>query len=556
MTDLREYLQLIRKWWWLLALGAVIGAGAGYIREQTQVPTYQTKTTLVIGNSEELFNPSPGGIATSQRLAQNYSEMIRREAILQATTDSLGWDMSWTALQGKVSSRLVPNTQLFEILIKDTDPQRAKLIADEVAQQLIRQSLTEPAREREWYRDFIRSQIEDLQQKITAAQQQVQDIQQALEVETTATGISRRQEELQALQAKINTWQNNYVSLLAILQDRSTTNLTVIEPATVPTTPIGTTTYRRNILIAGVIGLALAFGAAFLIDYLDDRIKTATDVMQSLGLTTLGTVPRFRLTKKTINGGEKPASNQESFPAIESYRALRTTIQFSGQVLNNASASLLVTSSGIGEGKSTTASNLAIMMAHAGKKTILVDADLRRPTLHRTFNIPNELGLADLLADASLSTADALAEVEIKNLRLLPSGPIKPTSADFLGLPRMEKIIADLVNRSDILIIDSPPLLVVADASLLATRVDATILVIDAGRTRSQVAQRSVQLLEQVGVKPLGIVLNKFDPKADTRYYGDGYYYSYYYSENGQRSAKKEPARPKEEPDLTPGPSS
>jgi len=438
--------------------------------------------------------------------------------------------MDWMVLRGKVSTNVVPGTQLLEIHVSDTDPQRAKIVADELAHQLILQSPTTPEKEQEWYRQFVKTQLQDLQAKITDAQQQIKDLQAALDIETTAEGIRKRREEIDALQAKLDVWQANYASLLGFVRGGSVNYLTVIEPATVPTMPVSPKT-GRNISLAAAFGLILTVAGAFFLEYLDDTIKTADDTERILSLPTLAAISRIgsiRDPKDHVVAAHHPRS-----PIAEAYRVLRTNIQFSS--LTNPSTTLLITSAGPREGKTTTAANLAVAMAQAGKRVILADTDLRRPAMHRFFGVPNNVGLTSLLLDEDLGLEAALAETKVDGLQVLTSGPLPPNPAELLGSPQMEKLIRQLKEQADVVIFDSPPLLAVTDASVLAARVDATVMVIDAGHTRTEVCRRGKETLERVGVKLLGVVLNKLSRKRAAGYY----YYYYYYTEGGQERRKK-----------------
>lgn len=549
--DLREYLALARRWWWLLLIGFIVGGGIGYYYMQSQPTVYRTHTTLMLGSMPSLSNNSSGSNISTQ-LTQSYAEMIRREPILRATVDALGLPIEWSSLRNSVSSRLVPGTQLFEITVTSTNPERAKLLADEVARQLIDQNMTpvaEPNAEQSASQAFVHSQLETLQTRITEGQAQLRDLEEAVELETTMAGIEQRQAEISALQRDINTWQGNYAALLALLptqQNNTAANqITIVEPAIVPTVPIQSGSIQA-IVVAAFAGLVLAGGLGLLIDYMDDTLKTPDDVEQILGVTTLGTIPQVKgQTKKTAH--KSVVASRDNFsPIAEAYRILRTNLQFSSLLLTNQAATLLITSPTPADGKSTTAANLALVMAHGGKKIILVDADLRRPTLHQYFNLSNDTGLTSLLINLDLSIDDVLATTEVPNLRILTSGLLPPNPADILTTPRMVAIIEQAKTQADLVIFDSPPALAVTDASLLATQLDSTLVVIKAGETRSQMALHCLDIFDQLNVKVLGVVLNRFNPKRDGRY---GYSaYANYYSSNGYAPRTTPPQQKQELP--------
>jgi capsular exopolysaccharide synthesis family protein len=197
-------------------------------------------------------------------------------------------------------------------------------------------------------------------------------------------------------------------------------------------------------------------------------------------------------------------------PAAEAYRTLRTNLYFSS--LDRALETLVVTSAAAGDGKSTTLANLAVIMSQGEKRTILVDADLRKPSLHKLFGVSNNQGLTTMAVEDSALTEPPLVETGLDNLWLLPSGPLPPNPAEILGSRRMEEIIAALKSRADVVLFDAPPAIAVTDAAVLGTKVDGVLLVIRAGKTRREHAQRAKELLERVKVRVVGAVLNNAPP--------------------------------------------
>jgi capsular exopolysaccharide synthesis family protein len=193
-------------------------------------------------------------------------------------------------------------------------------------------------------------------------------------------------------------------------------------------------------------------------------------------------------------------------PAAEAYRTLRTNLYFSS--LDQALETLVVTSAAPGDGKSTTLSNLAVTMAQGEKRTILVDADLRQPALHRYFGVDNSQGLTTMAVDEAALSEPPLVGTDVDNLWLLPSGPLPPNPAEILGSRRMQDIIETLKARADIVLFDAPPVIAVTDAAVLGTKVDGVLLVVRAGKTRREHASRAKELLERVNVRLVGAVLN------------------------------------------------
>ncbi|MDH4137599.1 MAG: polysaccharide biosynthesis tyrosine autokinase, partial [Anaerolineae bacterium] len=501
--ELREYLGIIRKWWWLIVLCTVLAAGASLMVSRSTPPTYQASTTLMVGQFIQEPDPNTQDMSTSERLAQTYAEMVRRQPILQATVEALDLDMNWKALRERISVNLVRNTQLMEIQVTDTDPQWAMLTANEIARQLILQSPTQPDKEREAHRQFVTAQLADLQAKISAGQAEVAELEKSLATAFNAEQMQSIRGQITALQTQVNTWQANYASLLSFLQEGVTNYISVVEPATAPAAPISPRT-RTNVLLAAVVGVILGVGFAFLIEYLDDTIKSPDDIVQALGLSPLGAISR--INGKSYEDKLVAAIHPRS-PISEAYRILRTNIQFSA--VDKPLETLLVSSPNPIEGKSITLANLGVVVAQAGLSVILVDSDLRRPVLHKIFDLPNKKGLTSVLLDGEPSLDGRLQATQVENLRVLTSGPLPPNPSELLGSQKMKSLIESLKGKADVVLLDSPPALVVTDAAVLAGQVDGVLLVADAGKTRREMAQRAKEDLIKVGANVLGAVLNK-----------------------------------------------
>jgi succinoglycan biosynthesis transport protein ExoP len=530
--ELRQYAATLWKWSWLIVLSTAVAAVCSWLAAKDQPPIYQTSTTLMIGQAMQQADPNYADFYTSEQLAQTYSELVKREPILKATARALGFEQQWSDLKEQIAVSLIAGTQLMEIRVTDTNPQRAKLIADELAQQL--SNTVAQSQPQDSNRAFIQSQAATFPAKIEAAQQEIQKLEQDLAGAFSARQIQDIQSQINTLQNQVNTWQATFAQYQLLLGRGSANVLSVIEEAAVPTTPIGAG-WKLQVLLAAAIGMVLAVAAAFLLEYLDDTIKTPADVDQAMHLTTLvgiSRIPGEKLAEKLIT------TKHPKSPISEAYRVLRTNLQFSS--LDEPVRTLLITSPNPVEGKSTTVANLGVVMAQTGKSVIVVDADLRRPVLHRIFGVENEQGLTDALLSAEPSLDGHLQPTGVDNLRLLTTGPLPPNPSELLGSQRMATLIERLKEQADVVLFDSPPSLAVTDASVLATQTDGVLIVADAGRTRRTLAKESVARFQQVGANLLGVVLNRLRVGRSGYYY---YYYYYYYGDGKKRRRRRGLAR-------------
>lgn len=514
--ELRQYFTVLIKWWWLIVAAMVIAGGAALAGSLTAPRTYQSRATLMVGSAMQNPNPNASEFSTGQALAQSYSDLVRREPVLRGALDALKLDWDWLALQGMVSSRVVPGTQLLEISVIDTNPQRAKVLTDAIVQQLIQQSPAGNNLEQESDRQFILDQIENLKTNIKQAQDEIASLDNDIAKATSVRQIQDARSRQDSLRSQVTSWQSTYAALSTNLSQGSTNFLRVVEPAQLGGA-VGASMIS-NILLATAIGLVLASGAAFALEYLDDTIRTPEDINAVAELQMLGSVPRLK--------GEDYAGNlvtiqEPRSPMAEAYRMLRTNLQFSA--IDRSLQALMVSSPSPAEGKSTTAANLSVVLASAGQRVILVDADLRRPVQHTIFQLSNHTGLTTILLDSNINLTDMLQATSVENLKVMTSGPIPPNPSELLGSKRMGYLIDALKSQSDTIIFDSPPIMSVADAPVLASRVDGVLLVVEWGRTQRSIARRSKDAIAAVGGTMLGVVLNRLPKRHEP--------YAYYYTD-------------------------
>lgn len=521
------YLRALQRWWWLLVACTFVAGATSYVSTLQMPRIYQATTTIIVGQSLQKANPSGQDIYISQQLAQTYAQMVKRRPILQGAAQALG--LPFAPAPEDVTARQVAGTQLLEISVRDTEPERARSLADEIARQLILQSPTE-APEESQRRAFVAEQLEDLEKNIEATKQEIASEQQKLDAANSARAIQQYQANITALQQKLASYQSTYASLLLTVQG-GTNYISIIEPARLPTKPVSPKVFE-TVLLASALGLAIALLGVLVIEALNDTVQDAQEAAEITGLPLLGAVARMEgegYTNKLITLLHPRSSISEAF------RVLRTNLQFSS--VDKPLRTIMVSSPGPSEGKSVTVANLGVVFAEAGVRTIIVDSDLRRPVQHHIFNLANEHGLADLALDHNASLENYLQPTAVEGLWLLTAGSLPPNPSEILSSQRFREILDQLKEKADLLILDTPPALVVADASIVASRVDGVLVVADSGQTRRGAAWQTVEELQRSRANLLGLVMNRVRSRRSGYYYY--YQYSYYYAEDGTRRRRR-----------------
>lgn len=536
--ELIAYIRLFRRWWWLIVLSAFLAGGAAYLYTSRQPDQYQAWTSLSVGSFIEVPDPQSSELSVGQDLAQTYAVIAKYHNTLEATIEAGGFPVTPGELGEALSTEIVPETSLLVLRVTYTDPVLAADMANELAQQLIVNSPTNLTQDQQSQIDLANAEVERLNQELSQLRLQLSNIDSQLASTVDDAQREELRAERNALVTQINQASStiaDFSATIASLQ-RRVNSLDIVQPARIPSAPIGSNTMSRT-LLAAMVGAALAVGVVLLIEYLDNTVKSPHEVSAVLGLSTLATIPRFGKKKDTYQ--ERLITYLEPMsPISEQYRMLRTNLLFSTN--GNFRHSYVISSPGPTEGKSVVAANLAATLAMAGFRVLLVDADLRRPRTHEIFDLDNQYGLSTLLnlssdeieeqingLDTRQAIDDYLQHTQIPGLRVLTSGasPLNPT--EVLGSAAMrvwDEKFQDVWGM-DVVIYDSPPALVVADSAILAASLDAPILAIfQAGNTRMGAAQRFKETVEQLDVRIAGAVLNAVN-RRDQDYYGYEYYY-------------------------------
>lgn len=534
--DLRHILRMARRWWWLLILAPLLAGLTAYWASSRQTPLYSASSTLVIDQASQSSQQQIQEIQANERLGATYQRLVDTDPILNAVIARLNLPFTADQMRDKVSAGAVTGTQLLRISASDTSPERAAAIANAIAQEFPSYLAQKSTQVSSSTRDAINARIADLDTQIRDITAQIQTLESGADANTPAV-----QSQISNLRLTLSNLQVMYGDALGLRQEMelneaaNQNRVTVWEEARVPSTPYAprTTFYTA---LALFVGLLIAVGGIAVLEYLDNTVKTGLDFSALFGaplLSVIGTVPKVRGGHDQLFISERSMSN----PA-EAVRLLRTNLEFAAA--SREISSLAVTSAGPGEGKSTVTANLAISMVQTGFTVAIVDADLRRPTQHRIFNVRNERGLTTLLTHPQQSWQWAAQRVHGDSLYLLPSGPLPPNPADLLSSNRFRELLAEMGKSVDIVIIDTPPVLAVTDPLVVATMTEAVMVVCRAGRTRIDALRRVVERLNQGTVRLVGVVLNQQTGRDASNYY---YYYSGYYGSNdGGTPTSKPPA--------------
>lgn len=373
--------------------------------------------------------------------------------------------------------------------------------------------------------DVKKSELASLESRFADARNQLRD--KTLEDQKVMAAL----QEYNAEKARYDKLENDYiVDKMRMLAPRKSIEIYSRPVAAgAPSSP----NYKTNMIVGAVVGIIGGVIVAFIYNYFDTSVKTLEDAERSLGLPVLGVIPQD-VGLMALQDGESPDA--------EAYRILRTNIELKKALYK--ATTYAVVSANAGEGKSTTLSNLAYVFANAGYSTLMVDGDLRRPRLARYAELDCNVGLSNYLT-SEMELKDVIFKTRVPNLYLLPSGPQPTDTSGLLSSFRMDKLMAEVSKRFDVVLFDSPPVLGVSDASLLVNKVDATLLVLQPRKMPLKALLRAKGVIQNAGGQLMGIVMNNVDISGDTQYQYYTTYYSYYASDTSRKEPKlKQPTKP------------
>ncbi len=365
--------------------------------------------------------------------------------------------------------------------------------------------------------DVKKSELQDIEQRYLQARDRLRD--KTLEDQKVKNAL----QEYTAEKNRYDKLENDYIAdKMRLMAPR--TSIEVYSRPQLPSAP-SSPNYRLNLIVGAVVGLMAGVVVAFMSNYFDTSVKTLEDAERSLGLPVLGVIPQDA-GLLILQGGDSPDA--------EAYRILRTNIELKRDLFK--ATTFTVVSANAGEGKTTTLCNLAYVFAQAGYSTLMIDADLRRPRLARYSELKSDVGLSNYLS-GNVELKDVVFQTGCDNLYMLPSGPVPVDPSGLIGSHRMQTLLSEVSRRFDIVLIDSPPVLGVSDASLLVSKADATLLVLQPRKMPVKALLRAKSLVQNAGGQLMGLVMNNVDISGDTQYQ----YYTTYYSYYTKDDKRKEP---------------
>ncbi|HUF40049.1 MAG TPA: polysaccharide biosynthesis tyrosine autokinase [Anaerolineales bacterium] len=491
--EIRKLIYPLHKWWWLLLASMLVAALASFLAIQGQPDRYEARATLMIGSTINDPNPAGADFQAGEALAQAYAEIANRDLVRNATMEALGM----RSLPQYVAQALA-RTQFLEIVVIDLDPARAQMVANELAEQLIRISPTSFDSDEADRLDIIHQQLGFYKQDIIDTQAEIDTVKEGLGALDSAQEIANAQETLNALQSKLNTLNTTYTSLLSSMNVEGVNRLTIIEPAALPSRPTGLTEFMSVAVAAGV-GLILALGVVYLIEYvLDSSLKFPDDIEGIFKARILGHI----FSTAGIPRNQIQISKYTTHPTAEAYRSLKTNMLFMGK--DTPLKSILVASPDQETGKSRFTLNLAVSLAEGGKKVILVDADLRVPNLHSNFKLAQNKGLGEVLTGRA--TLEEVVQPINEYVSVVLAGSKHADGVEWLESDKMEAILNRLIRMADMVLIEGPPY-IVSDSAVLGAKVDGVLAIVRPGMTKREAASNMAEQIERSGANLLGVAL-------------------------------------------------
>lgn len=538
-AELRGYMTVLRRRKAIIVLTTALVVGVSVALSLLQKPVYRASAEVLLQSraSEQILSPDQGQASqVLQDAVQTEIRVMRSRSVRDAVAKKLGYNPA-------VSISAEDQTHVVTISSQNVSPTRAAREANTYAATFVDVRRDALVKDLLAGADQIRQQIAGIDKAIAALDKPVN----ALNDQITASNdpavrqrLTNRRDQLVAdndskrtsLENRRGTASEQLDKLQLSADVTQTGGAQIVSEAARPTSRVGPTP-KRDAVLSLILGLLLGGALAFLFEYLDDSVRTKDDLDRATGgLEVVGLVPQVD-TWRDRRAAELVSITAPRSSASEAYRGLRTSLQFIG--VDRTLKLVQITSPSVSEGKTTTLANLGVALARAGQRVVLVDCDLRRPRLHRFMGVSNDRGFTSaILGEVTMEEA-LIAVPDQPRLVLLPSGPPPPNPSEVLSSRIARDLIKSLADVADYVLVDSPPLLPVADAVVVAGFVDAVILVATARSTTKRAARRAIELLRQVDAPLIGAVLNGVGAEATYAYGYGGYSYSYTHAREPRR---------------------
>ena len=523
----RDYLRVVRRRRMTIVAGMLLVLGAAVLFSLLQTPVYSASTRLLLRPGSSVFG---GAVAqqSSPVVVQTEIQLLRSEQVRSLVSDRLGREAP------RVSAAAIGDTSVIQITAESTRPTEAARIADAYADAYTEYHQRQAT-------EAILESSKDIQERLDALQREIAEADARLAALPSCSGPAppRECDQRQRLNQDRDALVSQVVPLRQRLNEMQVAGLRnsgpqVIARATVPTEPSRPKPVR-NAALGLAVGLVFGIGLALIQEHFDDSVRSREDLERAArDLPVVGTIPAVPAWKNRSDTLVMSQVDPNSAVA-EAYRSLRTAVRF--LTLDRAVRVIQVTSPNVSEGKSTTTANLAVALARAGERVIVVCCDLRRPRIHQFFGLPNAVGFTSVIMGAVPLGAALQAVPGQERLLLLASGELPPNPSELLSSSRAGQMFDALQKEASVVLIDCPPVLPVTDAAVLSAHVDATLMVATVGSTARRDVERSLGLLRQVNAPLLGLVLNGTTAESGYDYVYKGYSMDNGTAAKGERAA-------------------
>lgn len=516
--DLRAYVSILRRHKWTVLFVIALVMGAALLVSVRETPMYGATSRVYVkpmfasqtltGVSLNFFvsMPTEQQLISSTDVAELAAKNAREMGAAEGDT-------------GEVGSSNPANTTFLDITYRSSSPAEAQVWANAYAKAYAQFRQDQAMSLYDEVRSGLQSRLDDLQKNLRKSLSKV--------AKATGARALQLQSEADSIRSRVSVAEGSLGQLMLPSPDATQ----VVAEAGLPTRPYSPN-YLVNLGLAFILGVVLAVTVAFVRERFDDRMAWRDDLEELIGAPVLAVVPRVPSWRKRRETRLSTRDEPKGATA-EAYRAVRTTLEFVAR--SGDKKIFTVASPSMGEGKTTTTANLAVSMAQAGKRVIAVSLDLRKPRLHKFFDRPNSPGVTDVLKDG-VGLPAVTQHTGVENLRLIASGATPHDPAEIQGGQGMADFLQDLRRFADYVVIDTAPVLQVADALVIAPQTDGVILVVDASSTTKAAVRLAREQLEQVGATIIGGIFNDFDPGDAKSYPGYYKYYYYGYGGYGQRA--------------------